>query len=82
MGVALLPADERKNGCTDLTALTVTVVLPKCPKSATVAVALHGYQTCSLALGKEYKLRAVENGLLEKCLDIKHSCSVSVNACS
>jgi len=66
MGVVLFPADKRKNGCTDLTGLAAAVVLPKRPKSANVAVAFHGYKTWSLALGKEYKLRAVENRLLER----------------
>jgi hypothetical protein len=69
MGAALFPADKRENGRTDLTRLTVAFVLRKRPKSATVAVALHGYKTRSLTLGKEYKLRAVENRLLKRTFE-------------
>jgi len=65
MGVALVPADKRKNCCTNLTGLAVAVVLRKRPKSATVAAALHGYKMLFLTLGEEYKLRAVENRVLK-----------------
>jgi hypothetical protein len=73
MGVALFPVDQRTNGCTDMTRQTVAFYLRNSQKFATLAADLNGYKTWSLKIGKKYKLRAVENKVLNRTLGIKNS---------